>query len=291
MTSTLTQRLQRAPPRADDHHWLLVVAGIAATAGMLLLAVGGYHAGFHTLNEAGRAISDRTLESLTQSGDSLFVLSLFLALAWRYPQAVWHAVLAALIATLLSHGVKFAVQQLRPPAVLNPDSFHLLGPAWRHSSFPSGHTVTAFVAAGVLGCEWRSPAARAAALGLAAAVGYSRVAVGAHWPVDVLCGAAIGLVSAWLGLGLMDRMRWGLRARGHQFIVGALALCAVADFMRIPAYPGAQAVVRIVSCIGLALMAWHYLGVGTTVGRLLADGRLRLARGLMKFRIGSQRRR
>jgi undecaprenyl-diphosphatase len=57
-------------------------------------------------------------------------------------------------------------------------------------SFPSGHTQTAFGAATYLSCLF--PAASPLFLILAALVGLSRVAMGAHFPLDVLVGAIIG---------------------------------------------------------------------------------------------------
>ncbi|MGH8444779.1 MAG: phosphatase PAP2 family protein [Solimonas sp.] len=273
MPSTLVQRLQQVPARADQHRWLLFAAGGMAVASLLLMMAGGYHAGFHTLNDAGRVIGDRPLQTLTQSGDTLFVLSLFLTLAWRHPQAIWHAVLAALIATLLSHGIKAIADQMRPPAVLDLHDFRHLGPLWRRDSFPSGHTVTAFVAAGALACEWRVISARLFALGVAALIGFSRVAVGAHWPADVLAGGAIGLLSVWLGLLAMRQWRWGLGLRGHLILVALLSGCAIADFIRVPAYVDAQAVARAVACIGLALAVWRYVVVPSWAGRPLFEAR------------------
>jgi hypothetical protein len=58
-------------------------------------------------------------------------------------------------------------------------------------SFPSGHTCAAFAAAWSLGWHW--PRLRPLFFGIAAAVGYSRVFVGAHYPGDVATGAALGV--------------------------------------------------------------------------------------------------
>lgn len=64
-------------------------------------------------------------------------------------------------------------------------------------SFPSGHTASAV--AFTAGVALESPAIGAALSPLAAAVAYSRVHTGAHWPSDVVGGAVIGLAVAGAG--------------------------------------------------------------------------------------------
>lgn len=61
-------------------------------------------------------------------------------------------------------------------------------------SFPSGHTAAAVAFAAGAGREL--PAARLPLGALAAAVGYSRVHTGVHYPGDVLAGAALGVAVA-----------------------------------------------------------------------------------------------
>ena len=63
------------------------------------------------------------------------------------------------------------------------------------ASFPSGHTSSAFAFALGAGAEL-PPVVGLPLLGLASAVGFSRVYVGAHYPGDVAVGAAIGTAVA-----------------------------------------------------------------------------------------------
>ncbi|GAA2833269.1 phosphatase PAP2 family protein [Kitasatospora paracochleata] len=75
------------------------------------------------------------------------------------------------------------------------------------ASFPSGHTASAFAFATAVGTvlPWAS-----APLGLlAAAVGYSRVHTGVHYPGDVAAGAVLGMASAAAvaGIGRSARIR------------------------------------------------------------------------------------
>jgi len=59
------------------------------------------------------------------------------------------------------------------------------------ASFPSGHAATGFALATVLS-QWY-PKWTAAWLALAAVVGWSRIALGSHFPSDVLGGAVLGV--------------------------------------------------------------------------------------------------
>jgi len=102
-------------------------------------------------------------------------------------------------ADLLALAIKAGVERPRPSATV-PEADPLMGAGgW---SFPSGHAATAFAGAVVLAFLWR----RGAALFflLAAAIAFSRVYVGVHYPGDVLAGAALGTA---VGLAWVTALR------------------------------------------------------------------------------------
>jgi len=111
--------------------------------------------------------------------------------------------LAVLAADGLAGLVKAAVGEKRPtepgPLVTIPHSH----------SFPSGHTATAFAGAMVLSVL--VPRAAPAFFVLAAAIAYSRLYVGVHFPLDVVGGAVIGLATALLLLAVVQRRSVRLR--------------------------------------------------------------------------------
>jgi undecaprenyl-diphosphatase len=88
------------------------------------------------------------------------------------------------------------VHRMRPPAEI------WLTDVGRTTSFPSGHatqSLATFLALVVVGAVWLPNArwpARAVAVALAIAVGWSRVYLGVHWATDV--GAGWLIAAAWL---------------------------------------------------------------------------------------------
>jgi len=108
------------------------------------------------------------------------------------------------------------------PSVVVADSKPLFG-VRRSYSFPSVHATNFFAAAPVVGAVF--PPLRVAAFVLAAAVSFSRVYVGDHWPSDVIAGAALGLFLGWLGrraLLRVERTLSGARGLGGAGPSGAL---------------------------------------------------------------------
>jgi undecaprenyl-diphosphatase len=111
--------------------------------------------------------------------------------------------LAAMLAEVSSGLLKSAFQRDRPfvsepvpePIVRQPDTY----------SFPSGHATVSFACAAVL---IAAVPRLAVPFGLlAAAIAWSRVVTGVHYPLDVLGGAVLGVLLGLLVTGIRRVLR------------------------------------------------------------------------------------
>jgi undecaprenyl-diphosphatase len=125
-------------------------------------------------------------------GIVFLVAAALLALLWRRPWLLVLVLASDLVAQLLSYGLRDWIDRRRPPLVY-PEPKPLVHVP--HSgSFPSGHSTAAYGCATVI--AWRAPRLAFPVFVLAAAIAWSRVYVGVHWPLDVLGGTALGILIA-----------------------------------------------------------------------------------------------
>jgi len=117
----------------------------------------------------------------------------------RYRAAAWRVFLTIALAYLTVDGVlKPLVARERPPIKANAEARHL-PPIPRTFSFPSGHAASTFGAAVAVSRMW--PQMRGLWWALAVLIGYSRIYLGHHYPLDVVGGALFGIALAFWVLG------------------------------------------------------------------------------------------
>ncbi|MCC6807880.1 MAG: phosphatase PAP2 family protein [Deltaproteobacteria bacterium] len=103
--------------------------------------------------------------------------------------------------------LKWLVARPRPTRTF--ENVQLLGPWLGWQSFPSGHTLTAFIILAFLlrmdrklGYAW---------LPCALLVALSRIYIGVHFPSDVVAGALLGFLPCWFLQPLLEKPRENAR--------------------------------------------------------------------------------
>jgi len=132
-------------------------------------------------------VLDPIFEGLTYAGSygALWLaLAAAAALVLRRPQLFVWTLVADALGELCSDALKDAIPRVRPHV------YALVTRPHTHS-FPSGHATTSFACATVLALAL--PRLAVPLVLLAAAVAWSRVYVGVHYPLDVAAGAALGI--------------------------------------------------------------------------------------------------
>lgn len=140
-----------------------------------------------------KAISDYAALALYGVYAAIFVRSLRNGETNGTAFVVRFACGAILFSLLLTQFLKTGMGMPRPGEPLPPMPF-----SFKHAyaSFPSGHTVAIIVAALPLALRAKKIRRQIVFAVLIAAVGYSRLWLGAHHPVDILGGIVVGSIAA-----------------------------------------------------------------------------------------------
>lgn len=155
---------------------------------------------FHWINGfAGRwATLDLLMVATTRYSPIIFAAVLLACWArWRAPwqRGAALAGVAALLALGLGQLGNLIVPRSRPFVVT---AARVMIPHAADSSFPSDHAILAFAVTVVLATVHRTLGLWLAAFSVLVLI--SRVFVGVHYPTDVIGGAAVGALGAWITL-------------------------------------------------------------------------------------------
>ncbi len=218
---------------------------------------------FLYLNALCAPVSALVWTGLSLLGNAWGVLGVTAPLLLCAPRMVWAWLCAAPFAIVFARGGKAWIESPRPAAVVDNTQMRVVGELLHNVSMPSGHTLTAFaVAAGMyfalpVGRRWRFGWLFA----LAAGTGLSRIAVGAHWPGDVVVGAALGVLAGLLGQFVLRRVgpqhmqpqAWSLRCVALLMGVAAYHLATEGlDFAETLPLQRVVAAVAVLSLIAFA---------------------------------------
>ena len=145
--------------------------------------------------------------NLTQLGDASIILSL-LSIFVLYAPKIWESLISASLASLVfSVGFKNIFRVPRPAVVFDNNCFVIIGKkAVGYASLPSGHSITVFTTFTVLLFAFMPEKLLYKILWVLSIIitgliiAFTRVGVGAHYPLDVIIGSIIGYISGLAGI-------------------------------------------------------------------------------------------
>jgi membrane-associated phospholipid phosphatase len=212
------------PIRAGGAGWL--VAAAAAALALALLSLVDVE-----ISNLGRSLPSAVIvvfDWITRLGESDWILYpslivfLICAVAAPFIRAFTPRVALkqlALISAFIFNGVglpslvttiiKRLIGRGRPDLIdaVGPFDFRTMSWVdWTYQSFPSGHATTGFALCFTV--SFLAPRAFPPMLALAVLIGLSRIVLGAHFPTDVLAGALVGILGAYLVRNVFAWRRW-----------------------------------------------------------------------------------
>ena len=172
---------------------------------------------------------DRIIKAITDLGSTAFYMVVIPILYWCINKSLGFSLAIALsISNYINVGIKFIFCRLRPyvvfPHLDAPDYLKLTGTGY---SFPSGHaqvssTFWTYLARRV-GEKWLT----ITGIVVVVLVAFTRVYATVHYPTDVLVGAVLGLVIAYVYAEIENRVRIsGPRSKERVFFALAVSVIA-----------------------------------------------------------------
>lgn len=161
------------------------------------------------LNEAAR--SGFALPAVAAASWGIYLLAVLALLPvvserdWKRGVRMWATIaISALLASVVRSIIGFVAFRPRPFVAL-ADITRLVEKSADSPAFPSGHATAAFAIA--LGLFLWNRRAGTIALILATIISVGRIAVGVHYPSDVIGGAVLGSVVSWIGWMMFVRKK------------------------------------------------------------------------------------
>lgn len=153
--------------------------------------------------------------NITYLGDALVLFPFVFIFLFVAPK-LWEAILTSSLFTLITSAVlKLIFAVPRPAAMIDMETFTIMGrPNILHTSLPSGHAMTAFMVITILLYAFMPKKVSnkmlwsILLLTIGVTIGFSRVAVGAHYPLDVIIGCTLGYIMAVFGIRISTKLNW-----------------------------------------------------------------------------------
>jgi len=189
------------------------------------------HELFLLINGFNSPIADYIIGLVSGFADGLVAVVLITMLMLFRFRLGLAALLAFIVSGLVAQILKRIFDMPRPPSVFG--DVHLLGERLSAYSFPSGHSATAGVLAFLALLLFKPyPKLAWGLFFLGALIAYGRIYSGVHFPLDVVVGFAIGVVSmCWCNklsqtwnTGKWQQSEWSWKLSGLCLMIAAVTL-------------------------------------------------------------------
>lgn len=222
---TDTRLIIEQPLRWKGKQWL-AFGGAAATFGVLFANDLNIHTTFQRNRTSGTAwVSQYMAEPFGSGLYTLPALGILYGAGWLSEnEKNRYVALKGMEAWILTGGATLVLKQLahrqRPNEGNQPNPYFWRGPyalTSNSTSFPSGHTSTAFAVAAVIAGSYDVWWIKTLSYGCATLTGLSRIHDGKHWASDVFAGALLGW---WIGHSVLKNagpVLWGVSGSSNQF--------------------------------------------------------------------------
>ncbi len=153
--------------------------------------------------------------NITQLGDAQIIYP-FIFVSIFYTPKLWQALLTSSIIALVVSAISKSIFAIpRPAAMLDNHTFVIVGKRIKGlTSLPSGHSITAIMITTILLFAFMPQKTFKKAIwyillpAIGFIVAFSRVGIGAHYPLDVIIGMTIGFSAAIIGIKVNTNLSW-----------------------------------------------------------------------------------
>ena len=201
--------------------------------------------------------------NLTQFGDVIIGYSLLTAFIIYAPK-LWEALLtSAIISLVVSAVLKKIFAVPRPAAMFDHASFRIIGETISgKSSLPSGHSIVTFITITTLLFAFMPGKNKYKIiwvpfmLSLGLLIAFSRVGVGAHYPLDVIIGSTIGFIIAITGIKISNSVNWFAWLKNKKLYPIYLLVLSVWGFFMVKKIVNTNLLIFYISLLSLLITVY-----------------------------------
>ncbi|MCC9020643.1 MULTISPECIES: phosphatase PAP2 family protein [Flavobacterium] len=175
--------------------------------------------------------------NLTQLGDASIFLS-FLALFILYAPKLWEALLSGLLFSLLfSCPLKAIFGVPRPAVIFNNEITCIMGrKLCGFNSLPSGHSIVVFTVLTIILFAFMPQRLKfkilwsVSIITIGFILAFTRVGVGAHYPLDVITGSILGYISGISGIFISRKYKigaWINNDKYYPIFIALFIICCI----------------------------------------------------------------